>query len=147
MTFNWGHKLTLGFIAFAGMILYLVFQSINTRFDLVSKEYYKDELQYQQVIDGVNRANQLSQTVSVVQTDKYIVIQLPGEMKQTPVSGSLWFYCADNARKDFKMPLQVNAEAVQSIDSRTFMAGKYTVKIHWESKGQRYYTEQFITIQ
>lgn len=147
MTFNWGHKLTLGFIAFAGMILYLVIQSMNTRYDLVSKEYYKDELQYQQVIDGVNRANQLSETVSVVQTDKHIVIQLPGEMKQTTVTGSLWFYCADNARKDFKMPLQVNAEAMQSIDSRSFMPGKYTVKIHWESNGQRYYTEQFITIQ
>jgi hypothetical protein len=147
MTFNWGHKLTLGFIAFAGMILYLVFQSINTRFDLVSKEYYKDELQYQQIIDGTNRANQLSQKVSVVQTDKDVMISLPDEMKHTAISGSVLFYCANNARKDFRLPLQVNADGIQRINSQSFIPGRYIAKIRWESNGQQYYTEQFITIQ
>lgn len=147
MTFHWGHKVMLGFVAFAGMILYLVVQSVQTKFDLVSKEYYKDELQYQQIIDGASRANQLSQSVSVVQADKHIVIRLPDEMKHTQVSGKLLFYCADNARKDFRMPLQVNAEAVQQINSQSFMPGNYTAKIHWESNGRQYYAEQFITIK
>lgn len=147
MTFNWGHKLTLGYLAFAGMILYLVFQSVHTKYDLVSKEYYKDELQYQQIIDGANRANQLSQKLSVVQTDKNIEIRLPNEMKQTTVSGSIWFYCADNAQKDIRLPLQVNTDAIQHINSQSFMPGNYTAKIRWESNGQQYYAEQFITIK
>lgn len=147
MTFNWGHKLTLGYLAFAGMILYLVFQSVHTKYDLVSKEYYKDELQYQQIIDGANRANQLSQKLSVVQTDKNIEIRLPNEMKQTTVSGSIWFYCADNAQKDTRLPLQVNTDAIQHINSASVMPGNYTAKIRWESNGQQYYAEQFITIK
>src|SRR5205809_3782593 len=80
MTLNWGHKLILGFLVFAGMMIYLVYQSMDTRYDLVSKEYYNDELKYQQVIDGTNRANGLSSQVTVAQTGNDIIIRLPGEM-------------------------------------------------------------------
>ena len=147
MTFNWGHKLTLGFVAFAGMIIYMVFQSVQTKYDLVSKEYYKDELQYQQIIDGASRANQLSQQVSIVQTNDDIIIRLPDEMKNTQVTGNILFYSADNAQKDIRLSLQVNNDARQQISSRPFIPGNYTAKVRWESGGKQYYSEQFITIQ
>ncbi|THU30718.1 hypothetical protein FAM09_29395 [Niastella caeni] len=146
MTFNWGHKLTLGFLAFAGMIIYLVVQSMNTRYDLVSGEYYKEELQYQQVIDGASRANQLSNLTTVTQAGHQLIIQLPGEMQQQAITGSVLFYSADNAQKDKKMALQVNDQAVQTIDSRAFVAGNYTVKIRWQNNGKDYYTEVPVTI-
>lgn len=146
MVFNWGHKLTLGFLAFAGMIVYMVVQSINTRYDLVSKEYYKDELQYQQVIDGTSRANQLGSRTTVKQQNETLVIQLPAEMKQKAITGSLWFYSADDSKKDKKIALQVNDNAVQNIDSRHFVPGNYTAKIRWESNGTSYYSEVPVTI-
>ena len=146
MTLNWGHKLMLGFFLFAGMIAYLVYQSMHTRYDLVSKEYYKDELQYQQIIDGTNQANRLSSRPAVSQTDNTIVIRLPHEMKQATVTGNIWFYCADNAQKDKKLPLQVNTDAVQTINSRQFSSGNYTVKINWEANGVKYYAETPVTI-
>jgi hypothetical protein len=146
MTFNWGHKLTLGFLTFAGMILYLVLQSMHTHYDLVSKEYYKDELQYQQVIDGTSRANQLSSRVTVNQTGNQLILQLPNEMQHKAVTGSLLFYCADNAKKDKKITLQVNEQAMQLIDSRAFVPGNYTVKISWESNGEQYFTEVPVAI-
>jgi hypothetical protein len=146
MTLNWGHKLIGVFLVFAGMMSWLVYQSVTTRFDLVSKEYYKDELQYQQVIDGTKRANQLSNKVTIEQNGHHILLRLPNEMKQTAVTGSILFYCADDARKDKKMPLQVNTDAVQQIDARQFLFGNYTAKISWESHQQLYYAETRITI-
>lgn len=146
MTFNWGHKLTLGFLAFVGMMIYLVVQSMHTHYDLVSKEYYKDELKYQQVIDGASRANQLSSRANVTRTDNTITIQLPNEMQQQKVTGSLLFYSADNAQKDRTIALQVNDQALQTIDSRSFVPGSYTVKIRWESNGEQYYSEVPLTI-
>jgi hypothetical protein len=146
MTFNWGHKVTLGFLAFAGMIIYLVFQSMHTHYDLVSNEYYKEELQYQQVIDGTSRANQLSSRATVTQSGKQLTVQLPNEMKQKVVTGSLLFYSADNAQKDKKIALQVNAEATQFIDSRAFVPGNYTLKIRWETNGEQYFAEVPVTI-
>jgi hypothetical protein len=146
MTFNWGHKLTLAFLAFTGMMVFLVYKSMHTDFDLVSKEYYKDELQYQQVIDGANRANRLSGSATLVQNGDMITLRLPEEMKNSSVTGEMWFYCADNAKKDRKIALQPNSEAVQQIDSRQFIPGYYTVKISWKSNNELYYTEHTLTI-
>jgi nitrogen fixation protein FixH len=146
MTFNWGHKLTLGFVVFAGMIIYMVVQSMHTRYDLVSNEYYKDELQYQQVIDDASRANQLSSRATITQQNEVLTLQLPAEMQQKTVTGSLWFYCADDSKKDKKMTLQLNDNAVQTIDSRQFIPGNYSAKIRWESNGTSYYSEIPVTI-
>jgi hypothetical protein len=146
MTFNWGHKLTIGFMAFATMIIYLVVQSMHTKYDLVSKEYYKEELHYQQVIDGTSRANQLSNRATITQENDQLIIQLPKEMEQKVITGSLLFYSADNAQKDKTLPLHVNDNAMQTIDSRSFIPGNYTAKIRWESSGEQYYTEVAITI-
>lgn len=146
MTFNWGHKLTLGFLVFAGMMIYMVVQCMHTKYDLVSKDYYKDELKYQQVIDDASRANQLSSRASVTQANNNIIVQLPPEMQQKTVTGSLLFYSAANAQKDKTIALQVNDQAVQTIDSRSLLPGKYTVKIQWESNGATYYSEVPVTI-
>jgi hypothetical protein len=147
MTFNWGHKVTLGFVAFAGMIVYMVVQSMNTRYDLVSKEYYKDELLYQQVIDGTSRANQLGSRAVITQVNGQLLIQLPREMQHKNITGSVWLYNATDAQKDRKITLEVNEQAIQTIDNRGMIPGSYTAKIRWQANGESYYTEVPVTIQ
>jgi hypothetical protein len=146
MTFNWGHKLTIGFLAFATMIIYLVVQSMHTHYDLVSKEYYKEELQYQQVIDGTSRANQLSSRTRITQANDQLIVQLPQEMQQKTITGSILFYSVDNSQKDKRIILQVDGNGVQTIDSRSFIPGNYTAKIRWETNGEQYYTEVPVAI-
>jgi hypothetical protein len=119
---------------------------MHTRYDLVSNEYYKDELLYQQVIDGASRANQLSSRATITQQNVALTLQLPAEMQQKTVTGSLWFYSADDSRKDKKIPLQLNDNAVQTINSKQFIPGNYTAKIRWESNGTSYYSEVPVTI-
>jgi len=147
MTLNWGHKLILVFLIFGGMMSYMVYRCINTRYDLVSKEYYKDELSYQQVIEGTNRANRLSNKVTISQTENDVIIRLPNEMKGALVKGTAWFYYAPDAQRDRKIVLNTNADGEQSISRSAFIPGHYTVKISWESRGQQYYSEQSVLIQ
>jgi hypothetical protein len=147
MTLNWGHKLIGVFLIFVGMMSYLVFRCVKTNYDLVSTEYYKEELSYQQVIDGASRANQLGNNISISQTGSEVILHLPNEMKNTAVKGTAWFYYAPDAKRDRNITLNLNAEGEQSINSSMFFPGNYTVKIKWESNGQQYYTEEFVTIQ
>lgn len=145
MTFNWGHKLVLVFLVFGSGMSYLVYRCVKTNYDLVSKEYYKDELAYQQVIDGTYKANLLSSKVQVIQNEKSIVLQFPAEMKKEVVSGSAWFYCPVDAKKDKKIVLAV-ADGKQEITREQFAAGKYLVKLSWNTGNQHYYSEQPLTI-
>ena len=102
---NWGYKLMWTFIVFAVMMLYLVFRSFQTNFELVEKDYYKNELIYQQVIDGTGRANALSEAPQIEQAGKNIILQMPEEMKTKKIEGSVWFYCAYDSGKDKKFDL------------------------------------------
>lgn len=147
MTLNWGHKLTIFICAFAGMIILLVYKSTQTNFDLVTKEYYKDELKYQDVIDGTKRANSLGSKASVVKSGETVDIQLPTEMRGLTITGSAWFYCAADAKKDIKVPLAVNADARQLISSTLLQPGRYTVKLNWTAGKQQYYSETTLDVQ
>ncbi len=144
---NWGNRLLLVFAVFGSMISYMVYRCMETPVDLVNKEYYKDELVYQQVIDGAHKANGLSGKVILQQEASTISLQFPAEMKNGAVSGTVLFYCPSNKEKDRQLPLKVDAGARQEIETRYFSPGHYNVKISWENKGVNYFTEEPFTIQ
>lgn len=146
MTLNWGHRLTIAFIAFAGFIFFLIYKTTQSHFDLVSKDYYKDELAYQQVIDGTNQANKLSSSILVEQQKEQISIQFPLEMKQKKAEGTIFFYCTADSRKDKKIAIKLSEDAVQLIPAKEILPGKYVVKTTWKADNQNYYNEQPVTV-
>jgi hypothetical protein len=143
---NWGYKLMFTFIAFASMMGYLVYRSFGTNFELVGKDYYKDELRYQQVIDGIERANQLHTAVELKQLAGKITLQMPDEMKNKNISGSVLFYCAYDSKKDKRFVLNMDNDGTQLFDKNAVTSGTYTVKIDWNEEGKNFYTEKNITI-
>ena len=78
----------------------MVYRCMQTPVDLVSKDYYKDELAYQQVIGGTRRANALSRPVRLAATGEGVRVELPVEMKQRSLSGHIRFYCPADAGRD-----------------------------------------------
>lgn len=146
MTLNWGHKLVLVFLVFGASMSFLVYRSVTTNFELVSKEYYKDEIEYQQVIDGTRAASQLSGQLQISQANDSILIRFPNEMSTGMVKGRIWFYYAPDARRDRKFPIEVSGIG-HKIAGTYFLPGNYTVKTWWEHDGKQYYNDQKITIR
>jgi len=99
---NWGNKLLVTFVVFGAGMIFLVYRAVKTNYELVEKDYYKNELGYQQVIDGVNRVNALSTSVKIQSVAEGILLQLPEEMKNKNITGSILFYCAYDEQKDKK---------------------------------------------
>ena len=147
MTLNWGHKITLAFSAFVVFMFVMVYKSMKTDFQLVTKEYYKDELAYQQVIDGTNRANNLSSSVEVKQANNELIILLPTEMKGKTISGNIWLYCSSDDKKDRRLELTVDENGKQVIDSKNMLPANYSVKITWKADELNYYNEQRIELK
>ncbi len=143
---NWGNKLLLTFIVFGAGMTYLVYRSLSTNYELVEKDYYNQELRYQQVIDGTNRANQLSSSVKIEQTDSGISLELPHEMKNKEISGEILFYCAYDQRKDKKFPLETGSNGVQVFEPTSISPGNYIVKINWSNEGKNYFSEKKLTV-
>lgn len=143
---NWGNKLILVFIAFAGFMGFLVYKCMQTPVSLVSADYYKDELNYQQVIDGKERAGTLTSQVAVTVQHDHVSVQLPQEMKQWQPTGHVWFYCITNGKNDRRLPLATDETGSQQFELKQFSPGRYRVKTDWQAAGESYYSENEIVI-
>jgi hypothetical protein len=143
---NWGNRLLLVFIVFAGGMAFLVYRCLHTDYQLVETDYYSTELRYQQVIDGSKRASQLSTPVQLVQVPEGIQVKLPAEMKNKKLDGSIWFYCPYDQANDKKLSLNTDRDGVQFIPAASIKPGNYSVKISWNNNGTGYYSEQNLKV-
>ena len=143
---NWGRSLILVFIVFAAFMGYLVYRASGTHFDLVSKEYYKDELRYQDKIDGFRNAAAMEAVQLRVDSTGILQIRFPEQMKGKPVQGSLWLYCKTDAGKDLHIPLAEDTTGIRVINLSGKASGKYQAKLHWEVLRVPYEFEQEIII-
>ena len=134
------------FIAFGAFMGYMVYNCMKTPVSLVSSEYYKDELNYQQVIDGTQKAGQLSKPVELAQDKAFVQLQLP-DVHANRVEGKIWFYCVNDGRNDRKFVLQTDEYGTQRFAREQFTPGKYIAKIEWKTTEGNYYTEKKITIR
>jgi len=144
---NWGNKLLLVFVAFGAMISFMAYRCMMTPVNLVAKEYYKDELGYQQVIDARQKAGTLSGRIGLRQSAEFITLSLPQEMKSREVKGSVQFYCPSDASKDRRFGLDMGGSASQEISHRLLLPGRYVVRMQWESGGAHYFDEEPFVVQ
>lgn len=143
---NWGNKLLLVFAIFGSGMSYMVYRCMQTPVDLVSKDYYKEELAYQQVIDGTRHANALSTQPRLAPSSDGLHLQLPAEMKQKSLTGLIRFYCPADATRDRDIPLMPDTEAGQTIPKDVLSPGQYTVSVSWNAAGTSYFSQQPLTI-
>lgn len=146
MKLHWGNILVIAFIAFGGMIIYLVYKSMNSNYDMVSKEYYKEELGYQQIIDAANRTVALKDSISYHADQRQLVISLPADIHQNEVEADAHFYCAYDAKKDRKMKVNFKNGISAPIFLSEIGEGIYTLKLKFNANGQQYYQEKPISI-
>ncbi len=142
---TWGNKLLIAFIVFALLMGSLVYKCMQQNFELVSKDYYKEELRYQDKIDGMNNAHKLSK-VSIEQTANEVFITLPIEVQGLTATGDVLFYCATKVASDRRFPLRLNNEGRMVIEKNKLAKTNYIVKLTWQTRNNKYYSEQSIKI-
>lgn len=137
---NWGYKITIVFVGFAVLIGTLVYKCTQQQYDLVSEDYYDQELKYQDKIDGSKQAAAISPVI-ISQTKSDVIIQMPGELKGEAIEGEVWLYCASRASDDIKLPLNVGYDGMMHINKSKIAGSNYTAKITWSSGNNKYYKE------
>jgi hypothetical protein len=145
MKFNWGYKILFVYLLFAGGILSLVYLTSLENRDLVSDNYYEEELAYQMVIDKSAKTSKLSASVKV-ETDpinSLLDIKLPPEFSNTKTVGTWNLYFAADRKMDLQGTINTN-NGNEQIQIPVGRSGNYTFKLEWEAEGQSYYFEKII---
>lgn len=146
---TWWPKLIIAtFVLFASFIGYMVRQAMKTDVDLVSADYYKKEIAYQQHIDELKATKKLSQQVLINQASaaEQISLVFPENINTAKVQGNVHFFRPSNANLDFEVPLQLNSDRQQHFSTSTLNKGFWRVQINWQVSGQTYFTQRDIKI-
>lgn len=141
MKMNWGVKVTILYSSFVVMMITLVVASTHQKFELVSDDYYKEELAYQDVIDATRNQASLSSPVRLDATENFIEITFPQELDGKNISGIVQFYSPVKADYDKQWPITVTCSNKMLVEKRLLSKTRYKVKISYKVDQKAYYQE------
>jgi tRNA/tmRNA/rRNA uracil-C5-methylase (TrmA/RlmC/RlmD family) len=142
---GWGTRVGLLYLGFVALIVTLVYKSMQQDFDLVSTDYYNEELKYQDVIDASRNQATLSSPVVISQRAEEVVMQFPTEFRQANITGTAQFYSKIDADWDKKFEIRI-IDGICRIPTTTLAATTYQIKLKWWLDEKPYYQETEIKI-
>lgn len=142
---NWGHGIAIFFTCFVGFMLFLVVKSFQQNIDLVTENYYEQELQYQHQIEKIMNTQQLEETVKITTEKEGIQLSFP--RLSAAIEGQVQIFRPSDARFDLLEDLLPDSQNQQLIATGSLPPGFYRIKINWQSAGKDYYTEETLHLR
>jgi hypothetical protein len=143
---NWGYKILFVYLTFIAGILFLVYKSSSEKVDLVTENYYQQELKYEQKIDEAERAQSLSSPIKYEVNKNEIYIYFPEEMKNKKITAQTLLYHAADESKDSVYTLETDSGKLTMILPQSDK-GMYEIKMDWKVDTTKYYSEHKVIIE
>jgi hypothetical protein len=143
---SWGTKIAILYVGFVALIATMVALSMHENVDLVSADYYVQELNHQRKIDKIERTQKLKTQLTWTMRDGAIQINYPEEFRGKPVTGNIQFFRPSDASLDRSMPIKADSSGMQTVSTLNLKKGVYLIQIHWESEKSSYYNEGTIQL-
>lgn len=126
----------------------LVTLAVSQRMDLVTPDYYAQEMTHQAQMDRVVRARGLPAPVTVTYdaSRQAIQVTLPAAHGRLESTGRIQLYRPSAAGEDRRIVLRVDDAGRQTVDAQGLSAGLWRVRITWAVAAQEYFHEQPLVI-
>ena len=140
MKFNWGTGIVIAFVGFISFIMYFVI-SMNTDkaldHDLVTEDYYKQELEFQNDIDKEKNAKALAENIHWKKTEDGIFLVFPESLDINSITGKVFLYRPSNKQFDFETDISLSNHNLLIPDKR-LLDGRWNIKVDWQYNGKSY---------
>ncbi len=146
MKISWGIKIAGLYVGFVILILSLVSMAMRQNVDLVSKDYYEQELNYQDKIDKTNRSRSLKEPLSWEVKQGVLALKFPEQFKGQKINGSIYFFRPSDAAMDKIIAMPTDTSSVRNISTNKLKKGLYKMQVSWEVDKEEYYNEGIIQI-
>ena len=146
---SWPIGLTIVFIIFFIYLIGFIILSQMNRTDLVTEDYYRDEIAYQDQIERVERSKALSRAIELDYNvnSQTITLDFPAEFNPEEITGNVLFFRPSDAKQDKVHPIRLSAEGKQTLDVKNLSGGMWRVKIFWQGDGEEYYDEKIVKVK
>lgn len=146
MKLHWGAGIFIIYGVFVLGILSMAAYYMGQDVQLVSKEYYDDEVRYQDKIEKLKRTYALKDEVSFRTVDEKVRISFPKTFHEK-ISGEIVFFRPSDKKLDFRQDLNIDSNGVQFVDFRGKSKGLWKAELNWKAGSREYLTEEIISIQ
>lgn len=118
---------------------FVISMNTNPKYDhdLVTEDYYKQELKFQDEINKETNANSLAKNVTSTKTEEGLIITFPEDLLINSISGKVFLYRPSNKQFDFEMPISLSNQNLLIPDKR-LLDGRWNIKVDWQYKGKKY---------
>jgi hypothetical protein len=141
---NFGNWIVVAFIGFAVFIGTLVTVCVKQDVDLVSKDYYQQELEYQDQIERISNTTELINKPRIATTDGKLEVSFSDEHKIQ--KGELKLFCPSDPKMDKDFSLSVSDGNTHIIETTLLQPGMYKARLLWTMGGKEYFLEEVIYI-
>jgi len=144
----WPAGVIAAFVLFISGTIALVALACSHRNELVSADYYADEVKFQDQLDRVGRAQSQASRASIAYdaVGRRILISLPTEQREASTRGQVQLYRPSEAGLDYQVALELDNAGIQTLDAAALKPGLWKVKVAWTVRGQEYYLDERVVI-
>ena len=143
---NWGYRILLLYLSFVVLMTVMVFMAVTQKdIHLVAKDYYKQEIAYQEEINKIKNAGEIKVDSILTYSAENQLIEIT--LDKAGLKGEILFFRPSDAFKDFKIALQTDDSMKQFISTKSLTKGLWRIKMNWDDKGKPFYFEQKIFIK
>lgn len=142
----WPHAVMAFFGVLILALVGVVWMAVHQPNELVSSNYYDQEILYQGRIDATKRTEALGEKVSVAQSGRHVVVMVPADHAQRVVTGSVHFFRPSDARLDRNFKLAVDAAGRQDFDVHELGAGLWKVRLEWVVGVESFFRETSVVL-
>ncbi|MEY3053363.1 MAG: hypothetical protein RLY31_3148 [Bacteroidota bacterium] len=146
MKLSWGQGIAAFYSFFAVLMVGMVFYSKGLDHSLVEEDYYRKDLQYQQVITAMENTASLSRDVEISRDRQREVLGFLFPAEATSPHGTIHFYRPSDKQMDFTIPVRTDGNGYLEYPYQQLPKGRWTVKVNWTAAGKDYYSEQIVVL-
>jgi hypothetical protein len=146
---SWPIGIAIIYISFVLLLVAFVIFSSFQKVDLVTEDYYSAELEYQQQINRMNRAQKLSEPVhwTYDNNSDFLTVEFPVEFDPHEVKGHIHFFRPSDASQDKRTSIILTSENTQQISTKNLASGLWKLKIFWHVGKTEYYKEGILFVE
>lgn len=139
---NWGKWIFIVIALFMFGTLFMVYIAMNQEYPLVTKDYYKQELQYDKKLEKMNNHIRNDSLISLSQINNFVRIS----SKENQVEVELFLYrpSDDKLDKHFSFTLSNNSK---ELNLTSIQKGLYIAKMTYKILDKEYYFEKDIMVK
>jgi len=147
MRINWGYRVAILYISFAGLIIFLVSSSMKQNIDLVTPDYYAQELKFQAKKDSEERNNNLENPAMIYCDEAGIRVEFPTNFTPENITGTINVFRPSDKTKDFTVDIAASSNHHQLIPATNLERGMWRIKLSFNYNNESYYSEKQIVLK